>query len=74
MELSPKLWVDHPDTLHGDGDRLALQEAGVGRLHSVHLSEPDDHLGGDAGGAGGEVRLAQADRQHDLVAAGASQL
>ena len=61
LEFSPKLWVDDPDTLHGYGDCLAVQEAGAGRLHSVHLSKPDDHLGEDAGGAGGEVCLAQAD-------------
>ena len=30
LEFSSKLWVDHPNTLHGDGHCLAVQEAGAG--------------------------------------------
>ena len=60
-EFSTKLRIDNPHRLHGNGNCLAVQEAGVGRLNNIHLPKSDHHLGGDAGGPGGQVRLAQAD-------------
>ena len=69
-----EVWPGQPRPLEGDGHRLAVQEEGAGGRDCVPLSQQQADLGGQPRGAGGDLHLAQADRHHDVVAAGPPRL